>query len=91
MIASRIDDQPELNPVRVFNPPGPLTRMVGVDSMPSARPAVVSSVTAFATPGSSRQAVKAVASSAASPARVNRFSRLKVPWFSPCCDANRRS
>ena len=90
-MASRIVDQPELKPARVFVPPGPVTRMVGVDSTPSAFPAAVSAATAFATDGSSRQAVNDVASSAAIPAMVTRFAREKVPWFSPCWAANRRS
>ncbi len=56
-MASRIVDQPELKPERVLVPPGPVTRIVGVDVMPSARPAAVSAATAVATDGSSRQAV----------------------------------
>jgi hypothetical protein len=90
-IASLMVDQPALNPARIRVPPGPLRRRVGVDSMPAARPWAVSSATAFATAGSSRQAANAVASRAAIPARVTRFSRLNVPWFSPFCEANRRS
>ena len=80
-----------LNPVSSRVPPGPVMRMVGVEAMPSARPCAVSSETAFATAGSSRQAVNAVASSEAIPARATRFVRLNVPWFSPCCDAKSRS
>ena len=51
VMASRIADQPELKPARVFVPPGPLTRIVGVDSMPRDLPAAVSSATARATAG----------------------------------------